>query len=210
MTIWTRSITLAASAIAGLTLFVACGDDGGGGGGGGGDTSCDPSFGQSQACGGALSGTWNYKSGCIADSFWDDARKACSSLAASNTATTTSGTLTFTGANYALSVQAVITGTLTLPATCVTAIGGCSGIPTALKTYYSSSTATCTASGSNCSCQVSVPFNKTDSGTFTTSGGIATLSGGEIYYYCIQGSVARYRGTTAYTADNDITYVLTQ
>lgn len=176
------------------------------------DTTCDPAFGQADACGGDPVGTWTYVAGCadVVDAF-DDLQQACPGAQITPTARTTGGTLTFLAAGtFTRSVQDTVAADFVIPPQCV--IGGCGTIETVIET--GGGQATCTASGGGCNCTASVVVNTNDSGSYATANGqiTATPNGGQAgaYHYCVEGSVLRYHGVPGNPHADNASYVLTK
>lgn len=198
--------------------------DTGGAGDTGGQTdgspkTCDPNFGQQQACGGTLSGTkWKYTEGCVADAAFDDLKKNCPGATVSNVAYAMPATNTlqfFANGNLVRVFNGSISGKASFPQAC-TGFGcpALQGVLVMALAKYPGSTVNCTAaSGGGCDCDVMLKLFAFNGGTYTTSGSVVTVTaaGNQYpYHYCVSGSVLTYAGTAQNPNDRNVTYVLQQ
>lgn len=181
----------------------AAGDGGGGGEGGGGDgatsgtppvvniqfpASC-PTF---TACGGDLPGTWFYTTACIADPF-SGVKTVCPGVTVTNPSGTVQGKLVFTGTTVSRDAKGSVSATLSVPASCNPTT--CADVQSAINT--GTTTGTCTAAGSGCTCNVTSTFNGDGTpGTYTVSNGTLTTGSGATYEFCAAGSNLKHRATS--------------
>lgn len=195
-----------------LLVLAACSDDNSSATGDGGSSSptCLPAFGSAQACGGTLSGTYRYLSACTTTAALADIQTICTSATVNNVVSIPSGSLSFSGGNYALNVTTTISGKATFPKSCLVTKLGCAPIATAYNNLVKSGTAACTDKGTACECEVSYPLRVNSNGKLTTGNGIAKLGLGIQYYYCVSGNVLRYKGVPGRVADDKVSYVLTR
>lgn len=182
-----------------------------------GPITCDPSFGQAQACGGTLTGTkWKYVAGCVADSAFDALKTNCSGATVSNVAysmTPNSTVQFFANGTLVRYFSGKITGKATFPQTCTRL--GCTTLQSALALAllkYPGSTVTCTAAtGGGCTCDVTINLFSFSGGSYTTSGNTVTVTvstNQHPFYYCVAGNTLTYHGTPQNTNDQHVTYVL--
>ena len=175
-----------------------------------GDTTCDPTFGKAQACGGDLEGKWTYIKGCTPKDIFDGITKICPGAKVSNEATSTAGTLTFTKATYAMDASVIVSSDFTLTAGCAAIAGGCAKAGSAIQLVVKSSKVSCTQASSGCDCKITLTYATKWAGIYTVSGSEVTLKTGQQYHYCVKDNVLRYRGDSANLTDNSATYVLTR
>jgi hypothetical protein len=182
-----------------------------------GNLTCDPSFGQAQACGGAVVGKWKYTAGCVADAAFDDLKTDCPGVQISGVAYNvgTNNTVTFVaGGSFTRVFTGSIVGKAAFGQACTKL--GCTALQAAVKlavaVKYPGSTIQCTANtASGCDCDVDLKVSTFAAGTYTTSSGVLTakvVSVDHPYYYCIQGTRLVYHGTPQNTNDHNVTYVL--
>lgn len=176
--------------------------------------ACDAALAKS-ACGGALVGTYLYKEACASPEIVAPLAAFCAGATASNVkAVNKGGTLTFTGASYALASNTEVAYDLALPASCGGALG-CQAASSAAIAALGAKGATnvkvtCAAGASGgCVCKVGYTVVLSKSGAFTTAGGVATLATGEQYWYCVKGGGLLYQGK-ANTLDVGIAYALSR
>lgn len=155
------------------------------------DGTCTPA----KACGGSLSGTYDYERGCIADAF-ASARKSCPSIDTSGAKVVVKGSLTFSGNALTRAVTSTVSGSVVVPASCSS--GQCSLVESALKGAFDS--VTCSGS-SACTCTISSTTTTKNATTFTTSGSVVTTADGDTYSYCIEGGKLTYEGKAAAAED---------
>jgi len=184
-----------------------------------GPTTCNPNFGQAQACGGPLSGTkWTYTTGCVSSAALDDLKAACPTVAVSNVAysMTPNSTLQFfAGGNLLRVFSGKITGKAVFPASCVKL--GCpalqTGLALALLKYPGSQVTCAAATGGGCSCDTSINLFAFGGGQYVTnSAGVVTVTVAATqypYHYCVKGNSLTYAGTASNPTDKNVTYVLT-
>jgi hypothetical protein len=175
--------------------------------------TCNASL-DTAACGGALSGKYVYKEACASADLIEPLKDSCAGVTASNIkATSKGGSLVFTGSTYVLASTAQVSYDAKLPASC--APMGCVALQATASAALSmlgatAATVTCsTGAGAGCDCKVSYALTLASSGSFTTSGGVATLDGGEEYYYCVSANGLQYMGK-ADTGDVGISYSLSK
>jgi hypothetical protein len=90
---------------------------------------------------------------------------------------------------------------------------GCQALQVALEQRFSGSTVSCTAGGGGgCDCDLTLKLFAFKSGTYTTAGGVVTVTAGTQYpyHYCVSGSTLTYAGAQQNPADRHVTYVLQQ
>jgi hypothetical protein len=180
--------------------------------------TCDPNFGQQQACGGNLSGTkWNYTEGCVADAAFDPLKQNCPGATVSNVAyaMTANSTLQFFANGSMIRVfNGQITGQANFPQACTGL--GCPALQSALQLALINrpgSTVACTAAtGGGCDCDVMINLFAWGGGQYTINGNVVTVTpaGGTAYpyYYCVSGNTLTYAGTPQNPSDTNVTYVL--
>jgi hypothetical protein len=159
---------------------------------GGGRGAC-PSGGP--PCGGDVVGTWQVVTDCAQGTQNSMAASGCSGASAQLRATG-SGSLTFNAdgtASVALSLSE--TEIESIPESCLAGDGAtvdCSEFNSSETVSSGTITATCSLSGTGCSCISSIDAPTTNGeGTYSTSGTTLTFSGTdatETYSYCVSGS----------------------
>jgi hypothetical protein len=183
---------------------------------GDGGLTCDPTFGQADACGGNLVGKWSYTTGCVADSAYDALKDNCPGVQISNVAIsfTAASAITFYANGGLLQVfNGNITGKALFPQSCVKL--GCNALQGVLKLAVGlknpGSDVTCVAAGTGCDCDFNLKLVNFGGAKYTVSGGEVTVTGAGggqwTYYYCVSGNELRYRGTDQ-NDDHHVTYVL--
>ena len=175
--------------IAALALFEAsCGGDGGG--------SC----GKVAPCGGNLVGSWTFTGACVTRAgvmtdLAGDFASFCPTATVGAAAETASGMIAFNAdASYAVDITQSASLTIDVPASCI-AGASCSAYAAAIEAQGDPSIQSVSCQGTSvCVCTlVTAPQSMTDSGTYSTSGTVATLAsvsgggstGGD---YCAQGN----------------------
>jgi hypothetical protein len=139
------------------------------------------------ACGGDPVGNWTIQGICLDPD--SDPIPACDGEQVSANITQ-SGTVMVTSDGYTTSVTTQGTVTVTVPGSCLTGLTSCDQL--------SSPDQTCSGDvSSSCSCRSDVDEMSSETGTYTTSGGVLTLmpSGGttETLEYCVNGDTFRVR-----------------
>jgi hypothetical protein len=153
---------------------------------------CDPDFGQPDACGGDLSGTWSYRAACGTTPIATMIQQQCSTVdIRADAIEGGSGTLTVNGTSLTLDVELDVHVEAGLPAACT--FNGCAGTQLVLQQALPQATIACTAAAAGCDCTIDGPVGQYSTGTFTTSGGIATVDGTDTYYFCVEGGSLSYR-----------------
>ena len=166
---------------------------------------CDPLFGAAGACGGDLSGVFNYRAACGRTPVGTVIETQCPAVdLRADRFNGGNGTLTINGTSLSLAVAVQVHVEAVLPAACT--IGGCVGTQLALTQAFPQATTVCTAAAPGCDCTVDGPVNVRSNGTVTTGGGVATVDGQETYYYCVEGGSLTYRRFG--TGDDEGVYVL--
>lgn len=156
------------------------------------NVACDPAFGQPDACGGDLQGTWSYQAACGTTPVAAALRQNCPSVTiAAERYNSGSGTLTVTGASFMLAVNVDVHVEAGIPAACV--LGSCAATQSSLQTALPQVTIACSQSGAGCDCAFDGPVGTMSSGTVTTNDGVATVNDGTTYHYCVEGSSMTYR-----------------
>jgi hypothetical protein len=166
-------------------LQVGCGGNGGGAAGSGGSSTagsgaasaaCD----KVNACGGDMVGEWKMTAACA------DPPKAttlCDAATAVVGAATVTGTASYKGdMTFTLMGMVDATATLTLPASCLMQGGKtltCSQIQTILATDPTAKLISCTASGTGCKCLNPYHSVLNNTGTYSVSGSMVTLTIGK-------------------------------
>ena len=164
--------------------------------------SCNASLGNG-ACGGDPTGSWNYREAC------GDAAvligQFCSSAEVQNQRYSASGTLTLSqDGTYQRFLTVTASVDFTVPASCYEP-APCSQFPNFLLQQYPGTTGQCSLAGSGCTCSLDIPWNTSDSGTWTTAGNVLQFFTANVflsYYFCVESD-----GGTSYlgysgTADN--------
>jgi hypothetical protein len=162
----------------------------------GGGTTVDLSFGTCQAfsaCGGDEHGTWDYTAACVSEDYAAQIKRSCSGATIKSITGTKKGTVLIVGSGIARDVVTTVNLVLTIPGSCATPLGGCSGVQTALQQEFPGTT--CVASGSAGACDCSATINSTirDSTTYTKAGSRITVANGDVYDFCVTGSKMTYR-----------------
>jgi len=176
----------------GAFYLTACGGSSSDSGGGG--------CGTASTCGGDVVGTWQVSSSCVAvDASAMMGNMSCPGATTSTSGAKITGTITYAADKTFIS-NLTTSGTMvvTLPASCLTQQGvtvTCGQLQQVLNGMANStfSSATCTASGGGCACSVALkPVTSTETGTYSTSGGVLTQTGTsgtpDDSDYCVQGS----------------------
>lgn len=152
-------------------------------------------------CGGAPIGTWHYTAACMNNPF-AQASTICPTSTINNLAGTLRGSLVFTPTVVTRNVTSSVTGTLSVPATCLMGIFTCSQIQTQLAAFYPG--AQCQAAAGGCSCTLTQTNNLMDSSAYTLSSS-SLLVGAGTYDYCIQpNTTMRYRRTGQATFEDGL------
>ncbi len=146
------------------------------------------------ACGGALSGTYDYTGGCVGDVF-ADARKQCPGLDTKGVSVKVQGSLHFTGTN-ALTRDAIakLSGHVIVPAQC--SLGQCAQVESSLKPSFDSVSCAAGAGGS-CDCTIAKTDTTKNATTYTTSGTTLKTADGDTYEYCASATGLTYKGKSA-------------
>jgi hypothetical protein len=157
-------------------------------------TATCPTF---AACGGTLSGTYDYTAGCVGDVF-SDIRAQCAQLDTTAVKATVTGSIYFL-ANNALNrdVTTKVNGTLTFPVTCTG--GSCAVAEMALKDSFPGTK--CTLAGNNCSCAIDRTDKNTNATTITVAGNTVTTADGDKYDFCDASGKVTYKGKTSAAED---------
>ena len=174
------------------------------------DTSCDPGFGQAQACGGDLEGKWTYVKGCVPKETFDSIAQLCKGAKVSNESSSAAGALNFTKSTYTMDASMIISTDFTLPTVCSTILKGCPQAASAIQLLVKSSKVSCSAASAGCDCKITLTYSTKWLGQYSTANGVTTLKTGQQYHYCVKGNVLRYRGAPANLTDKTVTYVLTR
>jgi hypothetical protein len=176
---------------------------------------CDPSFGQTQACGGNLVGKWQYQSGCIADAAFDDLRASCSGvqISAVSCALAPGNAVTFfANGTFARQFSGSIFAKALFGQSCTKL--GCAALQVALKlslAKFPGSTISCAPMSGGCDCSVELKLASYSLGTFKTNGGVVTVTALGVdypFYYCVRGNQVLYRGTEQNSVDQNVVYLL--
>ncbi len=150
-------------------------------------------------CGGDLVGTWKIIGSCADVSSAPAANSVCASETISVSSFSASGTVTFdSNMTYAFSASESASDTITVPMSCLSTgkvTVTCDDLTTVVNGVFSDAGTTCTASGSNCNCDVTVSgLTDEETGTYTLSGNTfsttpstSTATGGGAGY-CVQGN----------------------
>jgi hypothetical protein len=167
------------------------------------------SCGKVAACGGNIVGTWNFVAGCASTSASAASNSACPNESIQSTTVTASGSATFNSdLTYSVDVTESVSESLVVPMSCLT-VGGmtisCDEIATvlagALETDGGGPTTTCTSSGTDCDCNISLSGLSThETGTYTLSGNsVVTTAGGTSGGgdYCVQGDTLHFLSSTS-------------
>lgn len=147
------------------------------------------------ACGGAISGTYDYTAGCLADAF-SAAKAQCPTLDTSGAKVIVKGSLHFSNGALTRAATSTISGSIVVPAAC--SAGQCATVQAALKNAFDS--VTCTGS-SSCTCTISNTSATNNDTTYTVSGSTVTTADGDTYSFCIEGSKLTYKGKAAGSED---------
>jgi len=160
------------------------------------DKDCPSGF---NACGGTLSGTYDYTSGCLGDLF-GELRTQCPTLDTTALKATVAGSIYFL-ANSALErdVTVKVAGDIKFPTSCVGGTGMCTLVETELKKTFD--TASCTEATSNCTCSITNLQHNTAATKFTVADKTVTTDDGDKYDFCEQSGDLSYFGKTAEAED---------
>jgi hypothetical protein len=159
-------------------------------------------------CGGNLSGSWVYISGCIEIgdlglSLQDDGCEAVNG----DIDAKVGGILRFDGNTVQRIGDGSGTGVLRLPTLCTLAIGGCPG----LRALIDDDDDACSQTGSECVCEFATQETRWGEETFQASDGTLTLSSGRTFDYCVEGGQLKYRETSDDGSPQDVAlHVLTR
>lgn len=166
------------------------------------------------ACGGDVTGTWNFKETCVTGNLVDQLNAAFGSPQCAGTFTkaslaSSSGTVTYEGEEFTRSTTVEIKASLRLTNDCLRAVTE-SGEGLTLQTcssYVESSvikplrtgpgittSASCNYSGSTCDCEMTSIETTNIKGTFTVDGSTLTESGGKTYDFCVKNNQLSERG----------------
>jgi hypothetical protein len=179
-----------------------------------GNTTCNPTFGSAEACGGDPVGNWAYQTMCANDDPLAQVRTQCPGAMTGNILHIVQGTLTIrSDMTFTRHDHNTITTDFTLPPECAAATGGCTGIAAVIQMGFPGSTVTCSGA-STCSCHMSQPLDIDDFGTYSVSGGVITANPGNPqapqYYFCVNGNVLDYSGVGINQNGDTYSYVLTR
>jgi hypothetical protein len=177
------------------------GTNGGDGGGlvitnPGGGTTVNLSFGTCQAfsaCGGDEHGTWDYTAVCVSEDYAADLKQACSSATIKSITGTKKGTVLIAGSGIARDVVTTVNLVVTIPESCATPLGGCSGVQSALQQALPGTTCAAVGGAGACDCSATRTETIKDSTTYTKSGSRITVANGDIYDFCVTGSKMTYK-----------------
>ncbi|MEW6435168.1 MAG: hypothetical protein AB1730_27015, partial [Myxococcota bacterium] len=122
-------------------------------------------------CAGNLVGTWYYTAAC-ADDPLADFRSLCPGITSVSSNSQLSGRVDFTATTVTRTVTTTYTSTVHLPASCASI--GCAAIQSLLQNTAPG--ATCVAAGSGCNCTLSGSSTLNESGTWTESNGVITVT----------------------------------
>jgi len=120
------------------------------------------------------------------------ARQQCPSLDSTAAKVTVTGSLYFVNGALIRKAKSVISGSITLPASCTA--GQCSQVQAALAMAFDS--VTCTGS-SSCTCTVSKTSTVDNATTYTVAGNNVTTGDGETYSICEKPTGFDYSGKSA-------------
>lgn len=148
------------------------------------------------ACGGAVSGTYDYTSGCVEEDLLAAAKQQCPTLDASGLKFTVVGSLHFAGSSLTRKAVGKVSGPIVIPVSC--SAGQCAAVESALKSGFDS--ISCTGS-SSCTCTVTKTNTTDNATTFLVSGSTITTGDGESYSFCSAGSSFQYKGKSAGSED---------
>jgi hypothetical protein len=160
----------------------------------GGGTTVNLTFGTCpafSACGGDEHGTWDYTTACDSKDYAAQIKQACSSASIKSLSGTLKGSILLAGAGIARDAVTTVNLVITIPASCATALGGCSGVQTVFQQAFSGGT--CASAGAG-ACDCSATINRTirDATTYTKAGSRITVANGDAYDFCVSGSKMTY------------------
>lgn len=179
---------------------------------------CKPGFGTGDACGGDVTGTWSYHSGCV-----DPKNINGYSTLLSSCAGATLKTASFvlgTGANvlvlkadksFSRALKGSVSGGFILPKACMAAVGSCQTLTSLIKSILGMSTVQCKSASGGCDCDFTITVDKQEQGSYSTSGSSATLvTAGKsyVYNYCSKNGALQYRGADTNKDDQLVSLVL--
>lgn len=182
--------------------------------------TCKPAFGASDACGGSVAGTWSYHAGCVDPKNINGYSTLLSTCAG---ATLKSASFALgSGANvlvlkadktFSRALKGTVSGGFILPTACISAVGSCKSLEGLIKTILGFGTSQCKTIAAGCDCDFTILVDQQEQGSYSTSGGSATLtSAGKSYSYnyCAKSGALQYRGADTNKDDRLVSYVLTR
>jgi hypothetical protein len=161
----------------------------------GGGTTVNLSFGTCpafSACGGDEHGTWDYTAVCDTEDYAEQIKQSCPSATIKSLTGTKKGTVLIVGSGIARDVVTTINMVVTIPGSCATPLGGCSGVQTAIQQGLPGATCSATGTAGACDCSATITGTIRDSTTYTRSGSRITVANGDVYDFCITGSKMTY------------------
>lgn len=150
------------------------------------------------ACGGDLSGTYDYEKGCLGD-LLGQARAQCKEIDTTALKATVKGSIYFlAGGILERDVTSTIAGTVTFPVSCTQGLG-CAVGEQLLKSELPN--IKCTEASGTCTCTASRTETNTAATTFKVAGNTVTTADGDEYDFCVAGSALTYSGKTKEAED---------
>jgi hypothetical protein len=160
----------------------------------GGDPQCNGGFGQANACGGELTGSYVLNDVCTDFDIQASLQQLCPTATATGFSIDAEGTLTFAGNVVSREVSGSMSSQVQIPSLCANLVGGCAGIQAAIINNVDNSMAFCEDTQTGCTCLVSVAIDgDAQLGTFTTDGGVLTTGTGRTFYYCVEADTLSIR-----------------
>ncbi len=161
------------------------------------------SCGKVQPCGGDIVGDWNLVAACEttaaidADLANDPMSSECPTITASNVHVSIFGSLMFNAdSTYSTSQQAKVTFDVNIPASCSATLSCAVAEANLQAALEAGSISSGSCAGTPCVCHEVVPANRSDTGTYATTGRTVTTTpmAGIVSSadYCIRGSTAHF------------------
>lgn len=163
------------------------------------DAVCQPDFGEADACGGDVSGSWTLQEVCTD---FDPAQAlndlGCTGAEFEVFEVSGTGELVVSESNFARDLTYTVNGEGTIPGFCTLLSGGCQGMGEDVEAFFGDEAevdVVCEDSEggqgpqADCDCTIDGTYTQSASGTYSTDGGVITVSETETqYYYCADSS----------------------
>lgn len=153
-------------------------------------------------CGGDPKGRWNVSGGCVADTVFDDATKACPTIVISNVKFQARGYVDADAVSITRATEVKLSADFSVPSSCKAAVGTCATIAAAIQSIGQIDKATCADDASGgCDCAVEDTQLESSTNGYTTSSNSLTTNGSpaQTYAYCVAANKVSYQETTGGT-----------